>query len=172
MKRNKHYAFVLADSLIALTIISLGITFTLICHQCLVRQSKKQCIDLAAYRIAKDGRVTLVIENEMMKDFLTKNVLGKIEEDYVDLGFPKFRIHPFVDESASEARIKELKAKHEADDAALAAKAMEQIKKNNVAKKKKQQSNVASADGPVQLGRVINDSQEVKQMKDLSLIHI
>ena len=80
----------------------------------------------------RDGRVTLVIENEMMKDFLTKNVLGKIEEDYVDLGFPKFRIHPFVDESASEARIKELKAKHEADDAALAAKAMEQIKKNNI----------------------------------------
>lgn len=116
----------------------------------------------------KDGRVTLVIENEMMKDFLTKNVLGKIEEDYVDLGFPKFRIHPFVDESASEARIKELKAKHEADDAALAAKAMEQIKKNNVAKKKKQQSNVAPADGPVQLGRVINDSQEVKQMKDIA----
>lgn len=116
----------------------------------------------------RDGRVTLVIENEMMKDFLTKNVLGKIEEDYVDLGFPKFRIHPFVDESASEARIKELKAKHEADDAALAAKAMEQIKKNNVAKKKKQQSNVAPADGPVQLGRVINDSQEVKQMKDIA----
>lgn len=57
MKRNKHYAFVLADSLIALTIISLGITFTLICHQCLVRQSKKQ---LAAYRIAKEATDELI----------------------------------------------------------------------------------------------------------------
>ncbi len=64
MKRNKHYAFVLADSLIALTIISLVITFTLICHQCLVRQSKKQCIDLAAYRIAKEATDELITTHQ------------------------------------------------------------------------------------------------------------
>ena len=60
MRKNKHHAFILADSLIALTIISLGITFTLICHQCLVRQTKQQYINLAAHRIAKEATDELV----------------------------------------------------------------------------------------------------------------
>lgn len=116
----------------------------------------------------QDGRVTLVIENELMRDFLVKKSMAKIEEAYVNLGFPHFRIHPFVDQSASEAKIKELRAKHEEADAKLAAKAMEQIKKNNAAKSQRQkQKAVASAEGPAQLGRVINDSQEVVQMKDI-----
>ena len=116
----------------------------------------------------QDGRVTLVIENELMRDFLVKKSMAQIEEAYVNLGFPHFRIHPFVDQSASEAKIKELRAKHEEADAKLAAKAMEQIKKNSAAKKQRQkQKAAASADGPAQLGRVINDSQEVVQMKDI-----
>lgn len=116
----------------------------------------------------QDGRVTLVIENELMRDFLVKKSMAKIEEAYVNLGFPHFRIHHFVDQSASEAKIKELRAKHEEADAKLAAKAMEQIKKNNAAKSQRQkQKAVASAEGPAQLGRVINDSQEVVQMKDI-----
>ena len=60
MRKNKHHAFILADSLIALTIISLGITFTLICHQCLVHQTKQQYINLAAHRIAKEATDELV----------------------------------------------------------------------------------------------------------------
>lgn len=60
MRKNRQHAFILADSLIALMIVSLGITFTLICHQCLVYQSKKQCINLAAYRIAKEATDELI----------------------------------------------------------------------------------------------------------------
>ncbi|MGM9907906.1 PolC-type DNA polymerase III, partial [Limosilactobacillus sp.] len=116
----------------------------------------------------KDGRVTLVVENEIVKDMLVQKLLDKIEHRYQDLGFPQFRIHPFVDQSASQEKIKELKAKHEADDAALAAKAMAQIKKNNAARAKtKQTQEVAPAAGPAQLGRTISDKENVIQMKDI-----
>ncbi|MCH3922604.1 PolC-type DNA polymerase III [Limosilactobacillus sp.] len=116
----------------------------------------------------KDGRVTLVVENEVVKDLLVQKLLSRVEQRYQELGFPKFRIHPFVDESASQAMIKELKAKHEAADAALAAKAMAQIKKNSAkAKSRAKHDAPAPADGPAQLGRVINDQQPVVQMKDI-----
>ena len=112
-----------------------------------------------------DGRVTVVVENDILKDLLTKKALAVIENEYQLLGFPRFKIHPFVDQSASQAKIKELREKHEAADAALAAKAMAQIKKKNSTKKKS--APVAAADGPAQLGRVINEKQEVTQMKDI-----
>ena len=118
----------------------------------------------------KDGRVTLVVENEIIKNMLVQKLLDKIEHRYQELGFPQFRIHPFVDQSASQEKIKELKAKHEADDAALAAKAMAQIKKNNAARaksKQKQSAAPAPADGPAQLGRAISDKENVIQMKDI-----
>ena len=116
----------------------------------------------------KDGRVTLVVENEVIKDLLAQKALDKIEKAYQELGFPKFRIHPFVDQSASQAKIEELKAKHEKADAALAAKAAARIKKNEAAKKAvKKSAPVAPADGPVQLGRMIDNKQNVIQMKDI-----
>ena len=115
----------------------------------------------------KDGRVTLVVENEIVKKMLVEKWLDRIEHRYQELGFPQFRIHPFVDQSASQEKIKELKAKHEADDAALAAKAMAQIKKNNARAKTKQKQAAAPAEGPAQLGRVINDKENVTQMKDI-----
>lgn len=116
----------------------------------------------------KDGRVTLVVENEVAKEMLVKKLVDDVERTYQELGFPRFKIHPFVDASASQAKIEELKAKHEADDAALVAKAQAQIKKNNASKaKKRAHQEVAPAEGPAQLGRVINDKQEVVQMKDI-----
>ena len=115
----------------------------------------------------KDSRVTLVVENEIVKKMLVEKLLDRIEHRYQELGFPQFRIHPFVDQSASQEKIKELKAKHEADDAALAAKAMAQIKKNNARAKTKQKQAAAPAEGPAQLGRVINDKENVTQMKDI-----
>ena len=116
----------------------------------------------------KDGRVTLVVENEVIKGLLAQKALDKIEKSYQELGFPKFRIHPFVDQSASQAKIEELKAKHEKADAALAAKAAARIKKNEAAKKTaKKSAPVAPADGPVQLGRMIDSKQNVIQMKDI-----
>ncbi|GGI62862.1 PolC-type DNA polymerase III [Limosilactobacillus caviae] len=115
----------------------------------------------------KDGRVTLVVENELIKDLLAQKALDTIENSYQELGFPKFRIHPFVDQSASQAKIEELKAKHEKADAALAAKAAARIKKNEATKATKKSAPVAPADGPVQLGRLIDSKQNIVQMKEI-----
>jgi DNA polymerase-3 subunit alpha (Gram-positive type) len=115
----------------------------------------------------RDGRVTIVVENDIVKEMLVKKALAQIEESYQRFGFPHFKIHPFVDQSASQAKIKELKEKHEAADAALAAKAIAQIKKKNTTKKRSGNHPAAPAEGPAQLGRVINDKQEVVQMKDI-----
>ena len=115
----------------------------------------------------RDGRVTIVVENDIVKEMLVKKALAQIEESYQRFGFPHFKIHPFVDQSASQAKIKELKEKHEAADAALAAKAIAQIKKKNTTKKHSGSHPAAPAAGPAQLGRVINDKQEVVQMKDI-----
>lgn len=60
MKQRSRCAFVLADSIVALTIISLSITFTLICHNCLLQQAKRQEINLAANRLAKEASDELV----------------------------------------------------------------------------------------------------------------
>lgn len=87
MRKNKRHAFILADSLIALTIISLGITFTLICHQCLVRQIKQQYINLAAHRIAKKATDELVTTQRPV--CLRRNELSAIaseEKVVVSLG--------------------------------------------------------------------------------------
>ena len=115
----------------------------------------------------RDGRVTIVVENDIVKEMLVKKALAQIEESYQRFGFHHFKIHPFVDQSASQAKIKELKEKHEAADAALAAKAIAQIKKKNTTKKRSGNHPAAPAEGPAQLGRVINDKQEVVQMKDI-----
>ena len=115
----------------------------------------------------RDGRVTIVVENDIVKEMLVKKALTRIEDSYQRFGFPHFKIHPFVDQSASQAKIKELKEKHEAADAALAAKAIAQIKKKNTVKKHSNNHPSAPAEGPAQLGRVINDKQEVVQMKDI-----
>ncbi|MDO4903533.1 MAG: PolC-type DNA polymerase III [Limosilactobacillus sp.] len=109
----------------------------------------------------RDGRVTVVVENDIVKNILVQKGLPLIEEQYQKLGFPRFKIHPFVDQSASQAKIQELREKNEAEDAELAKKAMAQIKKKANAKKS---GAPASADGPAQIGRVINDKQEITQM--------
>lgn len=115
----------------------------------------------------KDGRVTLVVENELIKNLLTQKALSPIEQAYQDLGFPRFKLHPFIDQSASQAKIEELKAKHEKDDAALAAKAAALIKKNEAEKASQKKKAPTSVDGPVQLGRLIDAKQPVIQMKDI-----
>lgn len=112
------------------------------------------------------GRVTLLLQNEVIRDYLVKNSMGKIEGGYHDLGFAPFTIHPYVDESASQAQIKELKAKQQERDAALAAKAMAQIKKNQAAAKKADKA--APVTGPVKLGKEIDSQLPLTTMSDIT----
>lgn len=113
-----------------------------------------------------NGRIELMLENEKVKEFVSHNFLGKIEQAYVDAGFPAFSIHPVVDEDAAAAQLKELKAQQEKADAALVQKAMSQIKTHQA--QRKQAAAQAASDGPAQIGKVINDQAEVRQMETIT----
>ncbi|MBB1062634.1 type II secretion system protein [Limosilactobacillus fastidiosus] len=76
MKQGKDKAFILADSLIALTIISLSITFTLVSHECLIQQSKRQQVNLVASRMAKEATDELVATNRPV--FIKQNEFSAV----------------------------------------------------------------------------------------------
>ncbi|MEY8442347.1 hypothetical protein AALA17_06885 [Lactobacillaceae bacterium 24-114] len=54
MKQNKFTGFVLADSLIALSVITISITFIFINRQALIRQREDKVVKLEASRLAKE----------------------------------------------------------------------------------------------------------------------
>jgi DNA polymerase III, alpha subunit (gram-positive type) len=59
----------------------------------------------------QDGRVMLLADNEIIKDFLVNQALGPIEDTYRKVGFPPQNITTLVDESASQDKIDEYKEK-------------------------------------------------------------
>ena len=115
----------------------------------------------------EDGRVILLAENEVIQNFLTNQALGPIESTYHRLGFPKFSVHTMIDESASQAKIKEFHEQKARSDQALAQKAEAAIKKANE-KRQKQADAPAPIEGPVQLGKQINPQEPAKQMVQIT----
>ena len=66
----------------------------------------KRAVDGANEAVKESDKKTyclgeIVHNNEVIKDLLAQKALDKIEKSYQELGFPKFRIHPFVDQSAA-----------------------------------------------------------------------
>ena len=111
-----------------------------------------------------DDRVTLVTENEIVRDFLMSEAIGQIEETYVQFGFPKFRIHTMVDESASAAQIQALKEAQDKRNVELAAKAAAQTQ----AMASRSSDSAAPVEGPAKLGKNISDKEEVRRMIDIT----
>lgn len=116
-----------------------------------------------------DGnRVQLLLENEAIKDFFVKNLLSAIEEGYQKVGFPQFRIHPLVDQSASEQKIKELKAKQQQQDQELVKKAMERLQQQKTEKKQQESALPDLGDGPLVIGKPINPKEPVRRMAEIT----
>lgn len=113
-----------------------------------------------------DGRVNLLMENEAVEQIFATKLLGKIEECYQQLGFAPFHIHTLVDQSASQAKIEELKAKQKKADEELVKQARAQIEQAK--QKQQQQASTAAIEGPVIIGRQINPKEEVAQMATIT----
>ncbi|TPR17439.1 PolC-type DNA polymerase III [Apilactobacillus timberlakei] len=113
----------------------------------------------------KNQRVEYVAENEIVKNFLVSKALAPIEETYQKLGFPKFNIHVYVDESASQEKIKDFQLQKEKRDAQLAQKAVKAIKESTA--KRQKSSNKAVPKGKVMIGRPIKDDVEITKMSDI-----
>jgi len=112
-----------------------------------------------------DGRVLLYAQNEVVKDFLSNQALGPIEDTYRNAGFPKFNIHVMIDESKSQAKIDEFKARQEKTDAQLAQQAAAAIEKAN--QKRQSQGDTPAAEGPTQIGKTIKGDQPIMRMADI-----
>ena len=114
-----------------------------------------------------DGRVIFAAQNEVVQGFLTSTALGPIESTYKQYGFPEFSIHTIVDESDSQSMIKELKAKKEKSDAALAQKASQAILKQTEKRQKKAANGIPDG-GPVRIGKQINPDAEVTRLEQIT----
>lgn len=115
----------------------------------------------------QDGRPVIVAENEIVKNFLTSQALGPIEDEYSKVGFPKLTFSTLIDDSKSQAKINEFKEKKAKSDAELAQRAMKAIKKQSEKRKSKQKENV-NLDGPIVLGKKISDDVPVRQMSEIN----
>ncbi|CAI2611872.1 DNA polymerase III PolC-type [Apilactobacillus kunkeei] len=60
-----------------------------------------------------DHKIELSADNEIVKNFLVDKAVSPIEDLYERLGFPHFTISVFVDETASQEKIKDFKAEKE-----------------------------------------------------------
>lgn len=118
------------------------------------------------------GEVKLLAENTVLRDFLKRNVLERIEASYQDAGFPRFTIKPYVDEKAIEEKREAMQQKHAENDAELARKAYEQIKISNEQKARqpknvKKQEELPPVEGPVMVGKKISEETEIRPMKTI-----
>ena len=117
----------------------------------------------------QDGRVMLLADNEIIKNFLVTQALGPLEDTYRKVGFPSQNITTLVDESASQDKIAEYKEKKAKNDAELAQKAIQAIQKQNQQKEaRKSKKELPQVDGPVQLGKKISSDIEPRQMNEIT----
>lgn len=106
-----------------------------------------------------DGQYQIVVHNMVVKEFLEKELLPKIEEKYQDLGFTKFHCNIIVNDSLAQEKIKELYDKNNELEKDLQDQLVEVQKK---AEPKKSTTNTSN-----NIGKSISSKQEIRQMKDI-----
>ncbi|MGF7436584.1 PolC-type DNA polymerase III [Lentilactobacillus senioris] len=112
--------------------------------------------------VLNDKRVEFLAENEVVKNFLTTQALGPIEEAYQSVGFPNFSIHTFIDESASQQKIEALQKMRADQEAFFAKQANEEKKQSDNGSKQAKPST-----GKLVIGRKIDPKAPVMQMANI-----
>ncbi|AEB29776.1 DNA polymerase III PolC [Carnobacterium sp. 17-4] len=111
-------------------------------------------------------KIQFYVENEVVKGHLMNQYLPPVEEAYVSLGFPRFKIEPVIDEESHLKKIADFQAKKEESETLLAIRANENIQKAEQ-EKKHNKNQVQAQKGPIVLGRKITAKEEVKQMDQI-----
>ncbi|WP_179395537.1 PolC-type DNA polymerase III [Lacticaseibacillus absianus] len=125
------------------------LTSSMVAEQC-----AKQTPQLA------DGRVTLTAENDIVRDFLVNQGVGKLEETYRQVGFGGLRLNVVIDDAESEAKLAALQA-HKAQEAAELAKRAAAVVQ---AREQQAAATPAGGSGPIQLGRGLKKDDVPAQM--------
>ncbi|MFD1485714.1 PolC-type DNA polymerase III [Lacticaseibacillus baoqingensis] len=108
----------------------------------------------------EDGRVTLMAENEPVRQFLINQGLGKLEAVYHQVGFSSLHLNAVVDAKQADAQIEAFKAQKAQETAAMAKRAAAVVQKRQAA----QAADPNAGSGPIQLGRGIKSNDEPQQM--------
>lgn len=111
-----------------------------------------------------DSRIVFMAENEIVKNFLTTQILGPVEEAYQRAGFPKFNIKTLVDESKSQEKITEIKKKIRDRNIELVKNANQAIKQNQ--EQKRTTSRPASGDN-LTIGKKIKSDLPVMPLVEI-----
>ena len=113
--------------------------------------------------IVQDGVVTLQLANEITKNHLKDNYLSLIQQNFLVLGFPEFKIQVELNEKASEEmRTRYLERKEEQE--AIMIQQAEKNLKIYEEEQSKKADNGGMVEGPLQLGSNIPDKEEPRQM--------
>ena len=111
--------------------------------------------------VVENGSIILSMDNEITKNHLKDNYLSIIQQNFLVLGFPEFKINLNVNQEASEERrIKYLERKQEQEDI-MVRQAEENIKSLEEQNKR---NGTANDTGILQLGNKISNNEEIRQM--------
>ncbi|MBE9389242.1 PolC-type DNA polymerase III [Vagococcus salmoninarum] len=111
-----------------------------------------------------DGdRIALLVDNEGIIEYLRQQYLPAVEVAYQEFGFPRFRIEPLVNEQKAAANQEAFALRQQEQQARMMEEAAVAMEKNEQLKEKKKNDPVA-LEGPVQMGRQINNDEPVMPM--------
>lgn len=112
--------------------------------------------------IFENGKVLFYVENDVVKQQFLDTYFPPVEKAYESMGFPRFQLQPVVDEEASQKRLEDFQAKQEEQDALMASRTMDLIKKAEEQRKEN-----GNHTGPVVIGRPISASDDIKRMSEI-----
>lgn len=110
----------------------------------------------------ENSEITLSINNEITKNHLKDNYLSVIQQNFLVLGFPEFKIQLEINEKASEEQKRKYLERKQEQEEIMIRQAEESMKQ---LEEEQQKRNEAGEDhGPLQIGNKIPDSENIRQM--------
>lgn len=131
------------------------------CNQAVLKGALKDQVP-----IHFEDKLTILVENEGLVSYLQQQYLPLLEETFVHFGFPRFKIFPKVNEEKAQENQQAFLARQQEQQAKMMAEAAVALEKNEQIKQKKK-AEPASLEGPIQLGRPINNSEVIVPMVDI-----
>ncbi|HJB24065.1 MAG TPA: PolC-type DNA polymerase III [Candidatus Jeotgalibaca pullicola] len=114
----------------------------------------------------KDGIVTLQLANEITKNHLKDNYLSVIQQNFLVLGFPEFKIQVELNEKASEEMRNRYLERKEEQEAIMIQQAEKNLKMYEAEQSKRNDNGVG--EGPLQIGSIIPEKEEPRQMASIT----
>lgn len=115
--------------------------------------------------VQESNNITFYVEHEVTLSKFENEIFPMVESAYQQFGFPEhFKIKPVVNQEESSKRIAKFREEKVEKEKQLAVEMTEQSRK---AEEQRQKNNGNTHQGPISLGRSINDNEPITQMIDI-----